>query len=359
LTSYEEQLLIVQSLVRSSTEDDRRIEWCSRERVIGLARTATGRIEIFLEGPRLEARFQRVRQAIAYERWFRAGGDELLANRILLPSAGHFEQVAAFLCTELLRSGAIIDLAGAFARTEPLIELAIEDLLIADESFLGLCGEMVLLHGLVRAATRERVADVIDSWKGHRESARDFQLGWVGVEVKTTTHSTSSHMFAGVHQLEVGHGVDGADETKFVLASLGFEWTNPDDQLNTTSMPELVGELIERINEALGASAVSIVDELIRHIADYGSPRTLGYDHYTMADRTRFNRRFRLRFARLYDMGDEVIRLLTTDDMRARPFIDSDSLLLRVNLPDRVNGDMNPIVGLFNCVQEILESSST
>lgn len=355
-SSYEQQLAIVQGLRQSSTEDDRHIAWCVGEGPIGLARTPKGRLEIFLEGPQLDARFRRVREAIEYQRWFRAGGDELLANRILLPSAGHFEQVAAFLCTELLRNDATTDLPHAFARTEPLIELAIADLLLADEALLGLCGEVLLLHALLRAAPDERVGHVVDSWKGHRETARDFQLGWVGVEVKTTTHSTSSHRFSGIHQLELGHGVDGAEEKDFLLASLGLEWTDPEDQVNTTSLPELVDGLIGRITEAMGPSAGAFTDELVGHIVDYGSPTDLGYDHNTMAESARFRRRFRLRFARGYDMADEAIRLLTTDDMRARPFIDTESLHLRVNLPDRVSGDVNPVVGLSNCARRILEA---
>src|SRR3954468_10852536 len=116
--AYEDQLAIVQGLPRSSSEDDRHIEWCVEEGVIGLGRTPKGRIELFLEWPRREPRLRRVREAIEYQRWFRAGGAQLLANRIRLPSAGHFEQVAAFLCTELLRNGATADLPGAFADTE-------------------------------------------------------------------------------------------------------------------------------------------------------------------------------------------------------------------------------------------------
>jgi hypothetical protein len=360
ISSYEQQLATVQGLRQSSTEEDRHIDWCVTEGVIGLARTPKGRIEIFLAGPELEARFRRVREALEYQRWFRADGGELLANRILLPAAGHFEQVAAFLSTELLRNDATTDLPRAFARTEPLIELAIGDLMIADETVLGLCGEMLMLHALLRAAPDERVADIVDSWKGHRETARDFQLGLVGVEVKTTTRATSSHLFRGVHQLEPGHGVDGAEETSYVLASLGLEWSDVEDPANTTNLPELIDGVIGRINEALGASAAAFIDDLVAQIADYGLPIALGYDHNAMAESARFSRRFRLRFARGYDIADdEAIRLLTTDDIRARPFIDAESLYARVNFPEQVRGDVNPVVGLVNCAHRILGASWT
>src|SRR5262249_24344165 len=154
---------------------------------------------------------------------------------------------------ELLRNEATTDLPRAFARTEPLIELAIVELLIAEETFLGLCGEMLMLQALLEASPAERVRDVLDSWKGYRETARDFQLAWVGVEVKTTTHLTSSHLFRGVHELEPGHGVDGAEELRFLLVSLGLEWAAPGDRLNTTTLPDLVDGMAARITEALGA----------------------------------------------------------------------------------------------------------
>jgi len=358
-SSYEDQLAKVQGLQRSVTEDDRHIEWCVEEGVIGLARTPMGRIEIFLEGQQLEARFKRVREALEYQRWFRACGDELLANRILLPAAGHFEQVAAFLCTELLRNDATTDLPQAFARTEPLIELAIDDLMIVDETFLGLCGEMLILQALMRGAPDEIVGEIIASWKGYRDTARDFQFGWVGVEVKTTTGLASSHLFSGVHQLEGGHGVDGAEEASFLLASIGLEWTDPGDLANTTSLPEVVDGLIERTTAALGPLADAFIDDLVGRIADYGLPAAMGYDHNTMAESARFNRRFRLQFVRCYDMADEAIRLLTTDDMRRRPFIEAESLGLRVNLPDQVTGDVNPVVGLANCARRIIEEGGS
>jgi hypothetical protein len=178
----------------------------------------------------------------------------------------------------------------------------------------------------------------------------------VGVEVKTTTDSTSSHLFRGVHQLELGHGVDGAEESDLMLASIGLEWTSPEDTANTTSLPELVDGVMAHITDALGGSAIASINELLAHIVAYGSPTALGYDHRTMAESARFRRRFRLRFARSYDMTDKSIRLLTTGDLRARPFIDAESVHMRVNLPDQVRGDINPIVGLASAARQILKA---
>ncbi len=121
--------------------------------------------------------------------------------------------------------------------------------------------------------------------------------------------------------------------------SLGLEWTDAGDPGGSTSLPELVDGLVARAAIALGASAATYVDELLARLAEYGAARRLGYDHTTMAESMRFARRFRLRFARGYDMADGAIALLTTDDLRARPFIQPESLFLRVNLPDQVRGE--------------------
>lgn len=357
-TTYEYLLRLVNGLQPASSDDDREIEWCvDGAGPVGLARDPKGRIEIFLVGPELSPRFKRVRTAIEHQRWFRSGGEEMLANRILLPSAGHFEQVAAFLSTELVRNGASDDIARAFATTEPLIELAIADLMMADEVLLGLCGEMLVLHALVQAVPDYEVAQVLTSWKGYRDTARDFQLGRVGVEVKTTTHLSSSHRFRGIHQLEVGHGVDGQFEDTFALLSIGVEWTSPDEP-HATTLPELIEFMIERTRAALGGQAEPRVVDFLDRLAMYGSPTTIGYDHRTMSSSGRFSRPLRVLFARCYDMGDEAIHLLTTDDMRSRPLIDSDSLHARINLPDRVRGDVNPVIGLLPSATWILDHSA-
>jgi hypothetical protein len=73
-----------------------------------------------------------------------------------------------------------------------------------------------------------------------------------------------------------------------------------------------------------------------------------------MSKSARFARRFRLGFVRRYDFTDPAIRLLTTDDMNARPFVNINSLKLRINLPDQVSGDVNPRVGLANCTRGLV-----
>lgn len=357
MTTYEQQLEIVEDLQLPSTPDERYIRWCLDGAPVGFALTPAAQIEIFLRGPALDARFERVRQATEHQRWFRSDGDELLANRILLPGAGHFDKMAALISTDLMRNGGIDDLPSAFATTEPLIDLAIGELLLAQNAFLGLCGEMLLLRTLLEAAPPSRNREVLDAWHGYRETPRDFQLGFVGVEVKTTTSGTSSHQFEGIHQLELGHGVDGTEEDHFYLCSVGLDWVVDGKDESTTTLPEIVEALLARMQETLGPVADNHINSFIRHISEYGLASELGYDHARMSEFARFNSRFSVRFVRCYDMTDNAIKLLTTDDMHARPFIERDSLRLRINLPDYVGGDLNPIDGLGPSAKRILASA--
>lgn len=279
-----------------------------------------------------------------------------MANRLLLPAAGHFDQVAAFLCTELLRNGAAKDLQTAFRRTEPVLELAIERLRIADRAILGLSGELVLLDALLRATPDPSVAEVIDGWAGYGQSTRDISLGAIGVEVKTTTRSTSSHMVQGVHQVETTHDEEGRDETALFLVSIGLEWVDHvEAELSVFRLPQLVDSLTTRVMEALGeTSGTAVVYEFLRHVSEYGSSAEIGYDHRTMAGNVAFHRPFRLTFVRCYDMRDDHIQVLRSDDIRRRPNTELKSVTFRINLPEQVRGDENPTVGLNAAAQKIL-----
>ncbi|MFP3344743.1 PD-(D/E)XK motif protein, partial [Halomonas sp. SIMBA_159] len=92
-----------------------------------------------------------------------------------------------------LREKADVDLERAFAVTEPLIELAINRMEISENAILGLVGELLLLDALCRRAADPQVGPIVQAWDGWRRSARDFTWEGTGVEIKTTTRTTSSH----------------------------------------------------------------------------------------------------------------------------------------------------------------------
>lgn len=354
MTSYEQQMEVVHGLRSVQNQNDRQVNWCNEAESIGFALNSKQQIEIFLKGGPLTAQFRRVRNALENQTWYQSDGNEFRANRLVLPAAGHFEKVAALISTDLLNNGAEHDLETAFSQTEPLIDLAIGDLLLADETFLGLCGEMLVLRSLLREAPPADRPMVLRSWFGYRETPRDFQIGFTGIEVKATTTEASSHLFAGVHQTEVGHGVNGLEENTLFVCSVGLEWARHGAAVSTTSLPEMVEEVSHLVLGAGRSMTERDLVDFFRNVARYGNSREFGYDHHTMSEFSRFDRRFSVRFVRLYDMGDDTIRLITTDDLNQRPFIDSASLSFRINLPNRVNGDLNPVTGLSNATKAIL-----
>jgi hypothetical protein len=349
--SYEHQLSLVKALPRAESDADRELTWCLDAGPVGVARDPKGHVEIFLAGPKLHARSTLVRENLEHQTWYRRDGGPLAANRLMLPAAGHFDHIAAFLCTELLRNGAGSDLVQAFRRTEPMIELAIQRLRITDEATLGLCGELLLLHALLVDQAADAAA-LVASWHGHREAPRDFQLGYVGIEVKTTTGQASNHPVEGVHQVEPGHGVDGHEESDFLLVSIGIQWA--DAGAGVVTLPALVNSVVKELQRSAGTHAPRIVEELLAKVKAYGGPSELGYDHMTMAESPTFGRAFRRTFVRCYDMGDEAIRVLRSDVLSDASHIDPQSVRFRLRLPPQVRGDLNPVVGLGEVARSIL-----
>ncbi len=354
--TYEALLATIQALARAEEQHERHIAWLTATETLGIARSPEGRVEIFLVGAELQARSARTRDNLVHQEWHRSEGRHpVLANRILLPPAGHFEQVAAFLCVELIRNGATDDVPGAFRRTEPVVELALERLRLADEDLVGLCGELVLLQALLRTADEAAKPAVVEAWRGHQRSTRDFELDGTGIEVKTTTGTASSHHMQGLHQIEAGYSADGLPEHAFFLASLGLKWTTHDQSgAAAYTLPSLVDSILDQLQD-------SDVDETIRNffteaLSDYGTDPTLGYRHGDAGSRERYDRPFVITFARLYDMTDTNVRVLRLDDVRHHPFTDADSLAFRINLPDEVSGDLNPVAGLAAIASRILSN---
>lgn len=210
MTSYEEVLEQINAVPAGLTGNDRTINWMTEAQVVGVARNSCGHLELFLAGEQLKPRTSAVKSAIHYHSWHRDTQPPLSANRILLPALGHFDQVGAFIAAELLRENADTNLERAFAVTEPLIELAIKRLEISENAILGLVGELILLDALCRRADDMYVGPVVQAWDGWRRSARDLTWKGTGVEIKTTTRTTSSHAVHGVHQIEPVAATDDA-----------------------------------------------------------------------------------------------------------------------------------------------------
>ena len=353
MTSYEEVLEQINAVPAGLTGNDRTINWLTDAQVVGVARNSRGHLELFLAGEQLKPRTSTVKYAIHYHSWHRDTQPPLSANRILLPALGHFDQVGAFIAAELLREKADANMERAFAVIEPLIELAIKRLEIAESAILGLVGELLLLDALCRRADDRHVGPVVQAWDGWRRSARDLTWDGTGVEIKTTTRATSSHAIHGVHQIEPTPASDDATgESRLLLVSIGLQQTDPN--VPALSIPSLVESIVARLTVS---GAGGLVDEFLKRVAMYGSESGIGYEHATMANEAPFTTPFSLTFIRGYDMADPAVEVLRRDDVLAHQHVDAQSLSFRVDLPATITLN-NPIAGVRRVAEAILGLNS-
>lgn len=353
MTSYEAVLDQINAVPAGTTGDDRAITWLTDAKVIGLARNSRGHLELFLAGDQLKPRHGIVKSAMHYHSWHRDGQPPLNANRIRLPALGHFDQVGAFIAAELLREKADANLERAFSVVEPLIELAIKRLEISENAILGLVGELLLLDALCRRADDPQVGPVVQAWDGWRRSARDLTWKGTGVEIKTTTRVTSSHVIDGVHQIEPMPVTDDAPgEARLLLVSIGLCQADPNAP--ALSIPSLVESIVNRLT-ATGAGGT--VNEFLTRVAAYGSESGIGYEHSTMVNEAPFTTPFTVTFIRGYDMADPAVEVLRRDDVVAHQHVDAQSLTFRVDLPATISLD-NPVAGARRVAEAILELNS-
>ncbi|MCX7522589.1 PD-(D/E)XK motif protein [Microbacterium sp. STN6] len=350
MPTYEEFRSRIAALKRPETSNEREVSWVTDAKVIGLSRTHEDRLELFLVGSALWPTTSLVNAALVHGPWWRQGSAEpaFEANRLLLPAAGHFDEIAAFLCTELLMNGADSDLGTAFKKTEPIIRLVIGRLWLSDGALLGLAGELLLIDALCQRA--DDVAQVVEAWDGWRQSLRDFTWGTTGVEVKTTSGSTSTHQVQGTHQVELYSEEAGSwQESGLILVSIGLKAVTP--HANSFTVPMLVDRIVGRLYDA---SRDDVAEVFLARVREYGTESGFGYDHRTMSHDVSFARSFETNFVRAYDMTDENISVLRRADVTPHQHVNASSLTYSIDLPVRVSGDLNPVLGISQTATAIL-----
>ncbi len=353
MLTYEDLLADIKVLVRPKEAAERKIFWLPGAENLGVSRTREDRLEIFLVGPRLSTSSPSLGDAMEFGKWFREGSqDEAFeANRLILPAVGYFDHVAAFICIELVRNGVAGDLASAFRESEPIIDLVIERLRLSDGALLGLFGELLVLDALSQRASDEEVIKVVENWGGWKPSLRDFSWGTIGVEVKTTTRSTSTHEIQGVHQVELSNSlIGGPVETGLLLVSIGVNYTVAHE--NSMTVPNLVNRIGDRLKQV---DRKDVLRTFVSRVREYGSGRGFGYDHTTMAKDAAFTRPIEVLFVRGYDMTDPNVSVLRRSDVVVHQHVELASLRYTVDLPVKVSGDLNPTVGLQQIAKLIVE----
>ncbi len=349
--TYEKLRAVAADLPQPRTPTDRDIKWVIENR-LGLSRGHKGHLEIFIQGPKVKPVLPTLEENIDHLTWHDSKGHAFDANRILLPSADYFEQAAAFICIELIHSGVANDPIVAFATTEPIIEVWLQQLQLGDQSILGLIGELFLLEALLIYSPDGRQPEVIAAWRGYTHSNRDIEIPPIGIEVKTTTTGTSRHYINNPAQLELGKSTGGTTETHLFLASIGL--SPADNTVGTWTLPLLVDRLLTHLDPLPSDRRNATKYELLVKIEQYGGENSIGYNHTTMRDNPRYTKPCSIQFARLYDMTDDAIRALRTADINGYDNVDPQSVSYHLKLPEKVRGDLNPVATFPAAAQKIL-----
>lgn len=349
-STYERLRSDILTLESASTNAERRLVWATDEHVVAVARDSSGRLEVFIPGEPLASTSKKVADVLEHQTWKSDDGSDMPATRVVLPLGEHFDHLGALLCVELVEHGVEIDTQDAFTAVEPLLALALSREQLGDLTLMGLVGELSLLDQLIAAAAPGAAREILHSWAGSAPSARDFQLGSAGIEVKTTQGAASVHHVEGVHQVELGSSNAGVIETALFMLSLGITWI--DDPGLGTSLPELVDRLLERLEHPDDQA------DLLARIKQYGGDAAIGYDHARDKNRPKFQNRFYFRFQRLYDMTDERIKVLTRAHLEGLVNVDAGSVSFRVTLNDKVRGELNPVAGWDRLVKSLMERAS-
>lgn len=335
---------------KADIDGRRTVTWVGSKRSLGVCRDGSGRIEVILPGSPWSPSDRALTGLVESGLWTDPDVGSFEATRFVLPAGDHLDAVGAMICVELVRNGIELDRNRALELTEPVIGLALSRLHLGSQALVGLIGELVALRALMLAAPATYAGEIVSSWAGAGRSTRDIQLRNVGIEVKTTTRSSSTHQIQGLAQVELGAGVGGEHETTLFLLSLGIRWLDESATVGDT-LPGLVDTITHRLS---ADSTTFFLDALQTYGGDVG----IGYNHERDREKLPYRRPFTLEFERLYDLSDDLIQIPRSHDVGHLAHLDKTSLSFRIELPDSVDGDLNPVVGLQTIAQKALQAAS-
>ena len=356
-TSFEYLLKLAQDLPLPKNENERKVSWCEPSHTIGLSKQQNGKIELFLCGDELRALSPLVRRHLRFDQWSRVGGEIFRANRIVFPAEEHYTAATAFLAEELVRKEAVTSMQSGFLQTEPLLEMMLRRTALSDEEILGLIGELRFLEVLLslNIDSTEKVI-ILDTWRGHEQSTRDFVFGRASVEVKTTRSDRSVHHINSIGQVDPRRSESDEAVEQLYLLSFGF---NPPANTNLRaaglSLPGQVDTILALLGESTDIENRNEIQQLfLIKVAAYGSVQGNGYIHDEMKGWSVYVASWNHTFTRIYDMNDPAIQVLRRKDINKRTHVMVDSIQFNINLPEKISGDINPQRDLFILANQLL-----
>jgi hypothetical protein len=294
---------------------------------------------------------------VDHDDWLQTDGSRIAANRLVLPAETHYDALGAFIVTHLIDNGATDDLVKGFGRAEPVISVILESWVAQEDAMIGLSGELLVLREMLRQAP-DKMQSLMSCWQGHQHTARDFQLGEVGVEVKTTRRDQSRHHINGVRQVELGHRRDGGLETHLYLVSVGVALIGPGESAeHAWSLPALIDDVLAAISTAdlKLEVAAQLSESFLERVRQYGEGGW--YDHVSESARAMRDQVFRTTFLRTYDMTDEAILVPRSADVVGFTMVLASTVRFEVELPKHVQGDVNPVAGVVRGISQLLDAA--
>jgi len=327
-TGFETILASVDILNSPPDNESVEVEFLNSGLAIG--RSADGDYSIFLVGPRFEPIDEQDTNFFKYGTWEAVGSVSTFpGTKIILPGSSNFPSIVALICFELIRSAAGENAAASWEACRDLVLLMIERMAESNSELLGLIGELFVLRAMLTSeGVREHYStrEVVRNWFGSGHTARDFQFSGVGIEVKTTVRKFSRHHLAGVRQSEVGHGVNGQFEDKYILVSIGLGDDTSDGEV---SLSGLVSEIRQLISESQDDDTLSYFDGML---TSYGDTNTFATADDVLLE-PKALRRYGVNFVRVYDMNSSSILVPRTADLSDLIHLVLGSMSFEVILP--------------------------
>jgi hypothetical protein len=352
--SFEEVLCVVAGLPVGQSDADRIVHWLDEHSTVGVARQPSGRMEIFIVGETLNVLSPLVRRHLRCDKWTGQSGAEFVANRIVFPSEDHFLASSAFLVEELFRNGVLVSAQAAFRKCEPIIELFLRRSALDEQSIQGLFAELLLVEmGLHLSATESEAAAVISGWRGWAAEDRDFVYPGLAIEVKSTGATSSKHKINSIGQVNARMDVDGNALEKLYVVSVGLFFSEAG---GGRSLSQLVEDIINRLS-VLSPSSKFLEEQLLGNISNYGTDEGQGYIHGQMKTWDVYGRLLSRTFLRIYDMSDSRIKVVGMSDVSSKIHTPAQSISFDIDLPAKIEGDINPSSDLRKLMRNALDVS--
>ena len=343
MKSFEQIAGILESMASPQAAEHFRVEWLVDE-VLAVGRSRAGGHCIFIVCDPLAPTVPAVERSLRFGQWQTRGDVVIRSNLLTLPSGEQFGTATAAIAAELLRRRASSSepLSEVFSHVEEFIALVLRSVLMPPDFVLGLLGELLILDEYLGAlGERAQAGDPTAIWRGWTQQARDFMLGTVSLEIKTTGLQMSRHQIHGLDQIEPRRLDGGATESLF-LGSIGLRR----GAAGAYSVAGLTNRVLEKLGPRTeGGSLNEGQTRFLDRLAQYGPRDSVGYVHTEMADQDLYTEGYTTTFPpRFYDMADGNLRLIRSSDLAEQfPHVRVQGIAYTIDLPAVVPGSIeNP-----------------